>query len=1638
QRNTSVFQQTKILLWKNVLIKWRMKMQSFQEWMLSLLFLPLMFIVCTFMMNIRYPEVPYSSLGQLDDPAYNATGVTVAFTPVTTTTRHIMNKVALNSVMTGIKLEALDNEKALEKAWISNNDIIGVVFKDNVSYHLRFAAGKVAIPNDNFGYVDNCYNFSSRYCYSPRYWYKGFLSLQSSIDAAIIEVVTNHSVWEEMKSIAGVRMKSRSVIASITLEYSYVMITVVMCFSPFMYFLSMNVVREKKKLKVLMKTMGLQDIAFWLSWSLLYAVYVMVLSCLLTALMVQDAFYLSSFPAVLLLFFLYGLACIHLVFMLCSLLRTSKLAGSMGFLLTFLFGCLSLVVLIEDLPKPLNWFLSLFCPFAFNVGIAKVFHLEKYGIGFSFSNLMEESYFLFSTYIMLVFDSVFYMLLAVYFDKVLPGKYGIPEPALFCLKPSYWVRSRRGSTREMSRTAAGPEELLGDDVEPVPHEFLGKEAIRLHNVKKTYKKKDKKTEALRGLSLNIYEGQITALLGHSGAGKTTLLHVLSGLTLPSEGSATICNYKLSETGDREEIREMIGICPQFNIQFEVLTVKENLKTFAEIKGIKSKDVEREVQNTLELLDISGIQDTQAEKLSGGQKRKLSIGIAMLGTPQFLFLDEPTAGLDPLSRHQVWSLLKELRAGRVILFSTQFMDEADILADRKAFISQGRLKCVGSSLFLKKKWGIGYHLRIHISESCDLENVTALVKRHIPNVICSGHSQYELRYKLPLENVNKFPDLFSGLDSCSNQGIINYGVSMTTLEDVFLRLEEEATVNQEDEHVLGEEWAEAGPRCPEEMEPESLLLTDTRKASVGGLALWRQQVSAMAWVHLLKLKSSVKNLRSILLLYVVFLLPLILQLSLVAAWQSVSVWELSSARYFLPLGKRAHSETTSLLVHNTTGAGIEDFVHRLESQDITVEITNEENITEELKHNGAIRVVFILFPCSLKSYRFTVLCHVEAVNCFPVLVNIISNALLRALNSTLHIRIWNHPFLSTDNPRFWDYFVSFYLIYMLLLFPGFPPHFAMGYMQDYKVRARAQLRISGLFPSAYWCGQALVDIPLCWLLLFSMFGLPFAMNSKIPGNVGSLFLLIVGTLGYGISIVLFTYLISFIFRKGWNCDFWSFILIVVCFVSFIISRVVDFLMDPTVSLYILSLLIPVYPLMGITFHSLQIFIEDSDIYEGTPQSNVLIAVFAPYIHSVGFIFLLRYLEIKYGRAVLRKDPVFRISPGRESCHQHPEELEEEDEDVKAERTAVRNAIAAPAHKEKSVIIVSNLCKEYKVKQAGSVFKKKKKMATRNVSFCVKKGEVLGLLGPNGAGKSTTIKMITGETTPTAGQVLMKRGDGATSYLQDHTPAFLGYCPQETPLWPDLTVQEHLRVYAAVKGVCKEDTAAAVGRIVSALQLQDCLKKKTRKLSAGMARKLCFAVCMLGNPAVLLLDEPSTGMDPNGQRHVWKLTRAALKTKETGAILTTHYMEEAEAVCDRVAIMVSGQLRCIGSIQYLKNKFGKGYLLEIKVKDPELTDPLHAEILRIFPSAARQERFPSLLVYKVPMEDALPLSQSFSKLEEAKRNFNLEEYSFSLNTLAQAVLSCPFQVFLELSREQEKDNFDLTLDGAFEWKQLQQQD
>ncbi|XP_026580909.1 ATP-binding cassette sub-family A member 8-B-like [Pseudonaja textilis] len=271
-----------------------------------------------------------------------------------------------------------------------------------------------------------------------------------------------------------------------------------------------------------------------------------------------------------------------------------------------------------------------------------------------------------------------------------------------------------------------------------------------------------------------------------------------------------------------------------------------------------------------------------------------------------------------------------------------------------------------------------------------------------------------------------------------------------------------------------------------------------------------------------------------------------------------------------------------------------------------------------------------------------------------------------------------------------------------------------------------------------------------------------------------------------------------------------------------------------------------------------------------------------------------------------------------------------------------------------------------------------------------------------------------------QVQIKGADEAVA----EENAALGYCPQENALWSNLTMKEHLEIFAAIKGIRKDNATMAINRISQALQLQGHFKKTIKTLAAGLTRKLCFALSILGNPTLMLLDEPTTSLDPKGKRLVWRAIRTMLQEKEEGVILTTHHMEEAEVLCDRVAIMVSGQLRCLGSIQYLKSKFGKNYLLQIKVKGVEQGDLVNTQVLKIFPQAARQERISTLLAYKIPMEDALPLSRAFAMLEEAKQHFSLEEYSFSLNTLE--------QVFLELCKEHERDYFESG--PTSEWREL----
>ncbi|ELW67447.1 ATP-binding cassette sub-family A member 8, partial [Tupaia chinensis] len=1358
------------------------------EWLLSFLPLLLAYLLSSNLHQVNDSQIPAVNLGRVD--TFNDSDYIIAFTPESKTTHEIMNKAASAPFMQGRRITGWPDEKSM-KALDSNYslDTVRVIFNDTFSYHLRFYFGlRIPTYQEHRDHSAHCHATNEKVrCKSSMFWEEGFVAFQAAINAAIIEITTNHSVMEELMSVAGINMKILPFIAQGGLATDIFIFFCIISFSALIYNVSVNVAQERQYIKSLLIMMGLREAAFWcfstgtfadvvvtvfvlallsgelptalieeknvrvmtlqysellfcfcarLSWGVLYAGFIFIIATLMAFIIkLTQVVVLTGYVVVFTLFLLYGLSLITLGFLMGVLIKKPFLTGLVVFLFIVFWGSLGFTALYAHLPAFLEWTLCLLSPFAFSVGMAQLIHLD-YDIN---SDVPLESasnpYLIMATLFMLFFDTLLYLVLTLYFDKILPTEYGHRRSPLFFLKSSFWFRHQRANHVALENETDS-DSSSNDCFEPVSPEFHGKEAIRIKNLKKEYAGKHEKVEALRGVMFDIYEGQITALLGHSGAGKTTLLNTLSGLLVPTSGSVTIYNHTVLEIADLETVSKLTGVCPQSNVHFGFLTMRENLRLFAVIKGISPHEVEQEVLRVLQNLEMEKSQDILAENLSGGQKRKLTFGMALLGDPQVLLLDEPTAGLDPLSRHRVWTLLKERKSDRVILFSTQFMDEADILAE-----------------------------------------------------------------------------LYRDLDRCANQGIENYGVSMTTLNEVFLKLEGKPTIDESDIGLWGQLQSDGEKDMGSLAELEQVLSSfEETRTIVSGMALWRQQLCAIAKVRFLKLKNERKILLVMLLVYGISFLPQLLEHLFLELYHKSSSWELSPNTYFLSPGQPPQVPLTHLLVINKTGSSIDNFIHSLRQQNIALEVDalGIRNGTDEPSYNGAIIVAG-----DEKDHRYSVACNTKRLNCFPVLMEIISNGLLGIFNSSERIKT---------------------------------------YRSTYHKKARSQLRISGLYPSAYWLGQALVDIPLYFLIL-------------------------------------------------------------------LLIQILDYIFSPADIILIIKGLL-------IQFSS-----DTTDFFEASGSQAVFLASLI-----------------------------------------------------------------------KPVIIASCLRKEYAGKRKNCFSKKKKKVATRNVSFCVKKGEVIGLLGHNGAGKSTTIKMITGDTKPTAGQ--------------------------ENALWPALTVKEHLEAYTAVKGLKKEDAKVAITRLVDALKLQDQLKAPVKTLSEGIKRKVCFVLSILGNPSVVLLDEPTTGMDPEGQQQVWQAIRATFRNTERGALLTTHYMAEAEAVCDRVAIMVSGRLRCIGSIQHLKSKFGKDYLLEMKVKTPTQVEPLHTEILKLFPQAARQERYSSLMVYKLPVEDVRPLSQAFFKLETVKQSFDLEEYSLSQSTLE--------QVFLELSREQELEGFDEELDPSVKWKLLPQEE
>ena len=275
------------------------------------------------------------------------------------------------------------------------------------------------------------------------------------------------------------------------------------------------------------------------------------------------------------------------------------------------------------------------------------------------------------------------------------------------------------------------------------------------------------------------------------------------------------------------------------------------------------------------------------------------------------------------------------------------------------------------------------------------------------------------------------------------------------------------------------------------------------------------------------------------------------------------------------------------------------------------------------------------------------------------------------------------------------------------------------------------------------------------------------------------------------------------------------------------------------------------------------------------------------------------------------------------------------------------------KENYSVRIKNLRKIYG--SGGCSCNKKTTVAIKNMNFCVEPGECFGLLGLNGAGKTTAFKCITQEISPTNGAIYVNGIDTYNNFNQ--ISSIIGYCPQYEAIFDYLTVEENLRFFARMKGVKLKYLDQLVKAMISEMALDKYAKKTVRRLSGGNKRKLSVAVSLLCNPQIILLDEPSTGMDPEARRFMWLIIHKTIKFgKKNSVIMTTHSMDEAETLCKRMGIMVNGEFVCLGKAFQIKERYGYGYEINIRIK------PLNSKQLNEFIQILNKEQY-DLLVQTV---------------------------------------------------------------------------
>ncbi|KAF9429270.1 hypothetical protein BGZ76_001576 [Entomortierella beljakovae] len=412
---------------------------------------------------------------------------------------------------------------------------------------------------------------------------------------------------------------------------------------------------------------------------------------------------------------------------------------------------------------------------------------------------------------LLLGESILFLILAFYLEAILPSEYGVQKPWHFPISflfkgsrrsgskdPENNLSSSQHSSSAKSKGIKGDDDILeGADADV----YAERERVRSQYdpevtpliIQNLYHRYPGKVEpALHGMTFGVENNTVLGLLGPNGAGKSTMIHLLTGLYRPSSGTAYVAGANIRT--DMGIVHSKIGVCPQHDILWGDLTIADHLLFYSRLRGIPPHLEQQAITYAIASVSLTKFRDRQVKGLSGGEKRRVSIAIALLGDSSVIFLDEPSTGLDPAVRRVIWDVINRVKVNRTIVLTTHSMEEADILSDRIAIMTMGRLRCIGSSLHLKELYGSGFRLNVsskpgRLQEACESIQTQVLQGykyRRIDKF--TNATTFEFEPDTQNQSGGQLSSIFSALSKVDRlPSIEDWGISQTTLEDVFIRI-----------------------------------------------------------------------------------------------------------------------------------------------------------------------------------------------------------------------------------------------------------------------------------------------------------------------------------------------------------------------------------------------------------------------------------------------------------------------------------------------------------------------------------------------------------------------------------------------------------------------------------------------------------------------------------------------------------------------------------------------------------------------------------------------------------------------------------------------------------------------------------